>query len=56
MCNFVLHLYFQGMAASRRKLDVSGDHPCDKIRFIFALCHEHLPKSCEPMLTLLTQR
>nr|XP_041570934.1 uncharacterized protein LOC105759122 isoform X2 [Taeniopygia guttata] len=40
----------------KRKLAVAGDHPCGKICFIFALCHEHLPKSCEPMLTLLTQR
>lgn len=52
--HLVLHLDFQGMAAFRRKLAVVGGHLSGKIRFIFALCHQHLPN--EPMLTLLTQR
>lgn len=52
--HFVLHLDFQGMAAFRRKLAVVGDHLSGKIRFVFALCHQHLLN--EPMLTLLTQR
>lgn len=47
-------LIFKEWLTFRRKLAVVGDHLSGKIRFIFALCHQHLPN--EPMLTLLTQR
>ncbi|KFQ18859.1 Rho-related GTP-binding protein RhoB, partial [Merops nubicus] len=38
------------MAALTRKLTVVGDDRCGKTCLLFALCHEQLPKSCEPTL------